>query len=79
MQDRILEIGIMETYVRSLIDGYENKLQTTTKVNLKKQIEAQIYTCNSMLNYLQDRRYVLSEAERLSQASKPRNNSQQGT
>lgn len=60
MQDKVSEIEILENYIVSLIDGYKNQLKTTKKVNLKKQIEAQIYTCNSILRYLQDRKSVLN-------------------
>jgi succinylglutamate desuccinylase len=60
MQNQISELETLKNYITSLIDGYKNQLETTKKVNLKKQIEAQIYTCNSILGYLQDRKDVLT-------------------
>lgn len=60
MQDRFSEIEIMENYVNSLIDVYKNHLKYSTKVTEKKLLEARIDTCHSLLNYLQDRKGVLT-------------------
>lgn len=42
------------------MDTYENQRQTTKKVYSKQYIEAQIYTCESILNYLKDRKDILT-------------------
>ncbi|MFN6561257.1 MAG: hypothetical protein RMY28_015895 [Nostoc sp. ChiSLP01] len=60
MQDKISEIQVTENYIKSLISSYQNKLEYATKETDKKLLLARIDTCNSILNYLEDRKNIIN-------------------
>lgn len=67
MQDRLSEIELLKNYIDSLINDYENQKQYTTKVTDKKLLEAKIDTYHSVLNYLSDRKNMLTKLNEMNQ------------